>query len=136
MAEFFAWPLFARLAVTLLLSLCVLSQSLAMVLNFYALKRRLRALLEACVLALVLFCSLLYGQVVYSCETGLIAPVGYGALRLPMAGRAPAWAFLGVVLCLLARAVAVSLRRYREIRTGISALSIKSAIDSLRTGIL
>ena len=136
MAEFYTWPEAARLAVTLLLALCVLSQCLAMILSFFVLKRRLRALLELFALALVLFCSLLHGQVVKSFETGLIAPVGYGPLRVSLTSRAAVWVFLGALLCLLARAVWISLRRTREIKTGISALSVKNAIDSLRTGIL
>jgi len=136
MAEFYAWPWPARLAVTLLLWLCVLAQALAVVLSFYRRGRRWKTLLEALALALVLVCSLLYGQVISGFETGLAAPVGFGGLRLPMQGRAWAWGYVAVLLFLLGRGAAVCLRRYRELCTGISALSIKNAIDSLRSGIL
>ena len=136
MAEFYAWPWPARLVVTFLLALCALSQTLAMALSFYSRKGRWKALPELCALALVLFCSLLYGQVINSMETGLIAPLGYGALRIVLQGRAWAWTFLGVLLLLLARSFYICLRRRREIATSISALSVKNAIDSLRSGVL
>jgi len=135
MAEFYAWPWPARLLVTLLLALCVLVQTLAMVFSFYG-RRRLKALPELCLLALTLLCSLLYGQVIDSAWTGRIAPVGFGALRIDVRQRAWAWAFLAATLFLLARGIHIILLRRREIVTGISALSVKSAIDSLRSGIL
>jgi len=136
MAEFYTWSWQARLLITSLLALCVLAQSLAVILSVYALKRRYRALPELCVLALIVFCSMLYGQIANGIGIGLAAPVGYGAPRLPMEGRAWAWGYLAVLLFLLTRSIYLSLRRYREIRTGISTLSVKDAIDSLCTGIL
>ena len=127
MSEFYGWPWPARLAVTLLLALCVLAQTLAAVLCWYN-RKRLRGLPELGLLALILYGSALYGQVLNSFDLGLIAPMPY---------RGSAWVFLAaLLLLLLARGIAVSLRRSREIRTGISALSIKNAIDSLHTGVL
>ncbi|MDR2687665.1 MAG: hypothetical protein LBB75_07920, partial [Oscillospiraceae bacterium] len=136
MAEFLAWPWYLRALTTLLLALCVLSQTLAAVLSFYTLKRRCRAVPELCACALVLSCSLLYGQAIRSCELGLLAPLGYGALRVNAQGRAWAWVFLGAMLLSLARSIYICLLRRREIATGISALSVKNAIDSLRSGVL
>jgi len=135
MAEFFFWPGPARTLVTLLLGLCVLSQSLAVVLSFYG-RRRRRALPELGILALVLLCASLYGQVIYSFELGLLAPMGWGPLRFAVKGRAAAWILLAVLLFLLGRGISVSLRRIKELRTGISALSVKNAIDSLHSGVL
>jgi len=136
MAEFYAWPWFFRALATFLLALCVLSQALAMVLSFFSRKGRWKVLPELCVLGAILFCSLLYGQVVNSIDNGLIAPLGFGALRIGVRGRAWLWVFLGAVVLLLARSLYVGLRRYREIATGISALSVKNAIDSLHSGVL
>jgi len=136
MAEFYAWPWPARLVVTFLLALCVLSQTLAMALSFFSRKGRRKALPELCALALALFCSLLYGQVINSMDTGLIAPLGYGALRIGVQGRGWAWVFLGALLLLLVRSLYVCLRRRRELATSISALSVKNAIDSLHSGVL
>ncbi|MCL2105519.1 MAG: hypothetical protein FWH26_00375 [Oscillospiraceae bacterium] len=128
MTDFLAWSWQARTLLVLLLALCVLAQAMAMVLSFYSRKRRLRALPELLLLVLLLFCSLLYGQALESFAIGLLAPMPEG--------HALAWAFLAAMLFSLPRSVYICLRRYREIRTSISALSIKSAMDSLRTGVL
>ena len=136
MAEFYTWPWVLRALITLLLALCVLTQTLATALRFFSRKGRFKVLPELCLLALILFCSLLYGQIANGFGIGLVAPVGFGALRVPMEGRAWAWGYLGLLLCLLARGVWVCLRRYRDIRTGVSALSLKNAIDSLPSGVL
>ena len=136
LTEFYSWGWPVRALVTFLLALCVLAQTLATLLSFYGRRRRLKTLPELCLLALVLFCSLLYGQVIHGYELSLLAPVGYGALRIGMGNRWFVWLYLAALLLLLARGVYVSLRRYREIRTGISAFSIKNAIDSLHTGVL
>ena len=135
MAEFYLWPWSARVLMTLLIGLCVLTQSLAMVLSFYS-RRRRKALPELGILALILLGSSLYGQLIYSYDLGLLAPVGWGPLRVAVRGHTAAWVFLAALLLLLGRGVAVSLRRYKEITTGISALSVKNAIDSLHTGVL
>jgi len=135
-AEFYAWPWPARTAVTLLLALCVLSQTLAMAMRFFGGRKRWKALPELCALGAILFCSLLYGQMINNIETGLIASVGYGALRIRAQGQAWHWFFLVAMLILLARSIYICFVRRREIATGISALSVKNAIDSLRSGVL
>ena len=136
MAEFYAWPWPAHVLLTLLLALGVLAQAAAMVLSFLSRKRLITALPELCVLALILFCSLLYGQAVNSYETGMLAPVGFGILRIGVGGRALAWFFTAAMLFLLARGIYLCLRRYREISTRISSVSIKNALDSLPSGVL
>jgi len=136
MAEIYTWTWPVRSVIMFLLVLCVLSQTLALVLSFYSRKRKLRALPELCVLAVILLCSLLYGQVLGSIDLRLIAPVNPTALRLALKGRIFIWICLIVILILLARSICISLLRYKEINTGISALSVKNAIDSLHTGIL
>jgi len=135
MAELYLWPWPARVLMPLLIGLCVLSQSLAMVLSFYG-RRRLKALPELGLLALILLGSSLYGQLIYSYDLGLLVPVGWGPLRFAVKGHTAAWVFLAALLILLGRGVVLSLRRAGEIKTGISALSVKNAIDSLHTGVL
>lgn len=51
-------------------------------------------------------------------------------------GRAYPWAYLLSLAFLLLRSVHLSLLRYRETKTGLSALSVKEAIDNLPTGIM
>jgi len=136
MLELYTWGWAARALVTLLLALCVLTQTVAMILSFYGRRRRLKTLLELGVLALVLRLSLPHGQVITSFSIGLIAPVGRGALRPVLEHPAFAYFYLAVLLACLARSIYVSLRRYRSLRTSISALSVKNAIDSLHTGVL
>ena len=133
MAEIYTWTWPVRSLIMFLLALCVLSQTLALGLSFYSQKRKLRALPELCVLAIALLCSL---QVLGSIDLSLIAPVNPAALRLALKGRVFIWICLAVILVLLTRSICISLLRYREIKTDISVLSVKNAIDSLHTGIL
>jgi len=132
MAEFYAWPWPAYVLFTLLLALCVLAQAAAMALKFFSRKRLVMALPELCILALAVFCSLLYGQVINSYETGFIAPLGFGMLRIDI----DAWMVVAALLLILARGVYVCLRCYRGIAARITSLSVKNAVDSLPSGVL
>jgi len=128
-----------RLFVTLLLALCVLAQTLALVMSLYRARGRdryVKTLPELLLLALILLCSVLYGQALNSFVVGLISPVGFGKLHFTANNPAFAWIFLAALLLLLTRGVWVCLRRARGIRTGISALSVKNAIDSMHSGVL
>lgn len=62
------------------------------------------------------------------------------ALTLPFAeritGRFFAYLFTTALIALLARSLFTNLSRFREIRTSLSALSIKNVIDSLHTGVM
>lgn len=51
-------------------------------------------------------------------------------------GNIFAYLYLAEISFFLGRSVYISIRRYREIRTELSALSIKNMIDSLHTGLL
>ena len=66
--------------------------------------------------------------------------IAISCLALPemerLTGGAYAWFYISALFFWLARGVCICIHRYREINTGISALSIKNAIDSLHTGVL
>lgn len=177
MVEFYTWPWAARTSITFCFALCVLFQTLALVLCYYRHPRGRKwvfeTLLEVLVLCQILACSLLHGQVVNAFELGFIPPTGYGALRIILFALLAITAALVVVLdkrpwpllvilvsgltlpvmellapdsfaalflialfYWLVRGVHISILRYRELKKSISALSIKNAIDSMRTGIL
>ena len=86
MSEFYAWPLAARLAITLIFALCVLSQTLAAALNFYrrrsAVERVFENALELSVLAQIIVISMMHGQVMQAIDTGLLPETGYADLRV------------------------------------------------------
>ncbi|MDL2294831.1 hypothetical protein LJC60_09440, partial [Ruminococcaceae bacterium OttesenSCG-928-D13] len=85
MAEMVRWPEAARLATSFLLTLCVVVQTLALVLSYYRHPRNrarvLENLLEGCVLFQIFACTLLHGQLLYGYELGRIAPTGHVCLR-------------------------------------------------------
>ncbi|MGD9560008.1 MAG: hypothetical protein AB7V55_05315, partial [Oscillospiraceae bacterium] len=177
MAEMLTWPEATRLAVTFLLTLCVIAKTLALVLSYYrhprSRSKHLENLLELSVLCQVFVCTLLYGQLVFNFELGWIAPTGHVFLRyavfsvtvllsaavivrikkpwpvsvviasgltLPvvetMSGSAFAVLYLAAVFFWLLRSVHICILRAREIRTNLSVLSIKNAIDTLHSGVL
>lgn len=177
MAEFYAWPAAARLLLTFFIALSVLLQTLAALLSFTRHRsgrsQLPESVLELCVLLQVLACSLLHGQVMQGYADSLIAPTGYGALRISIfaalslmaavvaamtkrpqpllllpasaltlppvetvSGSAFACILVASMLFYLARSIYISVLRYREITTNISALSVKNMIDSLHTGLL
>lgn len=51
-------------------------------------------------------------------------------------GGAFAYLYIAAVLYWFARSITVNLMRYQDIRTHLSSLSIKNAIDTLRTGVM
>jgi signal transduction histidine kinase len=177
MLEFYKWSLAQRSLVTLLIALCVLAQTLAVVLGRYrrpkSRSRSLETLLEVTVLFGIIVLSLLQGQGQQSHFSSLIVETGYIALRyfaaaavallsfivmaaakkawpllivfvscmtLPVvediSGRIYVWIYIIALLYWLLRGTHISILRYREIQTGISALSVKSAIDSMHSGVL
>lgn len=177
MTELYVWTEAARLLLTLLIALAVLAQALAMVLSFHrhhkSRSQSLESILELFVLIQILVSSLLHGQIIHNYSNSLIAPTGYGVLRivcfaavalmagvfivatkkpwplliaagsaltLPMSevafGNAFAYLYLAAMLFYLARGICVCVLRYREVKTSLSALSIKNTIDFLHTGVL
>ncbi len=177
MAEFYTWPEQAHLLLTLLLVLSVLFQCLTLVFSFHRYPRGqgwfFENLLELWVLFQILICSLLHGQFLNMYGNGLIAPTGYGFLRIvcfaaivltaatllvmtekpgpilivvaasltlpvmeAMFNHSFAYLYLAAMLFWLARGIRLSHLRYKEIRTGLSALSVRETIDSLHTAVL
>lgn len=177
MNEFLAWTWEARLCITFLLGLCILSQTSALVLTYYSSRlgfsQVFKVLLEASVLAEVFVLTLLHGRVVTNYVNGLVAPVGYNGLRLAvlgttailaitvcllartlwplvvlpacaislpaiemLTGRALPWAFVSILAFWLCRSIIICVRRFAQIRTSISVLSVKNAVDALHTGVL
>lgn len=177
MAELYTWPESARLLITFVVTLCVIAQTLTLVLSFYrhprSRSRTLENLLELSVLFHIFVCTLPYGQMLLSFEFGLIAPMAHTSLRyaafaiaallavavmaaskkpwpasvilfsaltLPVmetiTGDAFAALYLVAILFWLLRSMHICVLRAREIRTSISALSIKNAIDTLHSGVL
>jgi signal transduction histidine kinase len=69
-----------------------------------------------------------------------LAAIAAICLTLPfvegLAGGAYAWLHTAVLMFWLLRSVCICIVRYRKISTGISALSVKYAIDSLHSGLL
>ena len=70
----------------------------------------------------------------------LLVVIAAAALTLPvterLTGNIFAYLFVAAVLFWLFRSIVVSLPRYRGIRTGLSAFSVKNAIDTMNTGIM
>ena len=85
MTEFYTWTLVDRSWVTLLLALCVISQTLAAVLSYYrhphTRPHLLESLLEMFLLLHIIVLSLPMGQGQLSHNSGLIAPTAYVELR-------------------------------------------------------
>ena len=177
MTEFYRWPEAPRLALTFFLALCVLAQTSAALLSLYRRggrgRRLVENLLELSILAHLLVCAQMHGEVMQNYLAGLIPPTGYSGQRLlvfalllllslmlllaekaphrllvaavaavtlaPMealAGKAFLYLYLAALLFWLVRSLFRAWGFAREIQMGLSALSIKNAMDSLHTGIM
>lgn len=88
MLNMYTWPEAARLLTTFFLSLCVIAQTLALVLSNYRHPRgRVRiseSLLEFSVLLQIFTCTLLLGQFHFSFELGMAVSGGYVIMRYAM----------------------------------------------------
>lgn len=86
MVEFYTFSWTARIAITFLLGVCVLSQTLTFIINFYRQRlktlRILETLFEASMLCEILLLSFLYGQVVNGYKNGFVVPTGYESIRI------------------------------------------------------
>ncbi len=177
MAEFYTWPRSACYFLSLIIALCVLAQTLAVMVSVYRHPRSrgrvFEMILELFILGHVFACSLLHAQAMLGYDMSLFTPSEYGVSRIvffaaiallallvtaetrkPQAfialavagltlplierleGRLFAWLYVAAMLFWLARSIVITLSRYREIRTTLSALSIKSAMDSLNTAVM
>jgi hypothetical protein len=90
----------------------------------------------AATLAALLTCAVIR----YSKRPGSLLIIAVCSITLPpvetVGGSAFAWGYIAALLFWLVRSVGLSIQRYREVVTSISALSVKDAVDSLHTGIL
>ena len=175
--EFYVWSQAARLAVTLFFAVCLLSQTISALLSIYrrrdSLRRIVENALEFAILAQILVCSMLHGQVIQAAAVWLIPASGYVELRIaifamlaliaailsvmvrtprylviilaagvtlpfmePLTGKAFAYIYLAMALFWFVRSIGAALLHYREIISDLSAVSVKNAIDSLRTGVM
>ena len=83
---FYTWPATARSVVSFFFAICVLSQTLTAILSFYRQSRTrvqiYENVLELLVLAQVLVCSMLFGQVIQAGRIGLIPTNRHAGLRI------------------------------------------------------
>lgn len=86
MIEFFNLSAATHIFVTFYLGICVLAQTLALVLNFFRHRRNItwvfESLLEISILFEILIFSLLYGQIVNAYNNGFVVPTGYESIRI------------------------------------------------------
>lgn len=86
MIEFFSVSWGMRIFITFILGLCVLTQTLALVINFYRqdqIKQRVfENLLEIAILAEIIVFSFMHGEVVNSYRNGIVVPIGYENIRI------------------------------------------------------
>jgi len=86
MIEFFAFSWGIRILITFILGICVLTQTLALVLNFY--RRSLTVpgvfenTFEIFILGEIIVFSLLHGQVISGYENGFVVASGYETIRI------------------------------------------------------
>ena len=94
----------------------------------------LRFISAGCVLLLASIVAV-YGRKVWA-----LPVMAASCLTLPIMetvfGNAYAWLYISALLFWMIRSIWFSIMRYKEIRTNISYLSIKDAVDSLHTGVL
>ncbi|NLC65813.1 MAG: hypothetical protein GX752_02575 [Clostridium sp.] len=177
MIEFMSFSWIFRMFITVLLGVCVLAQTLAIVLNHHSKRLSTRLMfenaLEIIILFEILIFSLMHGQIVSGYKNGFIVATGYENLRtfmffitliliilvtslskkvfplivipaaiisLPAAEIILAeffpWFFISSLILFLIRSIVIIISSIRTIRTNISALSVKHAIDTLHTGVL
>lgn len=86
MIELFSYSWVFHIFITFILGICVLSQTLALVLNFYRsginAPRFFEGLLEISILFQILVFALLHGQVVNGYKNGFLVPTGYENIRI------------------------------------------------------
>ncbi len=104
MLELFTVPAAMLIFITFILGICALSQTLAIVLNFYrhnqTIGRVFENLFEISILGEILTFSLLHGEVVNGYSNGIVVSVGYENIRIAVFLII---LILGLVVCLLNR---------------------------------
>ena len=127
MAYFYTWPRVVTYIITITFALCVLLQTLATVISFHRYPRNrtqvLETLLELSVLFQIFACSLLHGQAVLGYADNIIAPTGYGTLRI----------VIYIMIVLLSIAVIISSRNLKPLFI-IAAASLTLPVSERLTG--
>lgn len=86
MIEFFTFSSAARIVITFILGIGVLTQTLALAFNFYrrsvTMRQVFETLFELSILGEILVFSLMHGQVVNGYKNGFVVPTGYEDLRI------------------------------------------------------
>lgn len=86
MIEFFTFSSGARIFITFILGICVLTQTMTLVLNFYSHRlttyRVFENLLEIAILGVILLYAILHGQVVNAYKNGFLVPTGFENIRI------------------------------------------------------
>ncbi|HZK44595.1 MAG TPA: hypothetical protein VFC73_09980, partial [Syntrophomonadaceae bacterium] len=101
MIEFFTFSWEARIFITFILGICVLTQTMALVLNFHrhrlTTSRVFENLVEIAILVAILVFALLHGQVVNGFKNGFVVPTGHENIRI----------FIFLVILILAIVISV-----------------------------
>ena len=129
MITVFTWPLIVRNLITILFVLCVLLQTLAIIMSFYryprSQRRTFETLLELAVLLQVFIGSLIHGQAMQGFLFGMIPQTGYVASRI----------VIFIVIILLAITVIVLTRKpWPLLAIGLTSLTVPLA-EQLAGGI-
>ena len=86
MIKFYIFPWIVHIFVIAILGICVLSQTLAFLLNFFRYgidtSRRFKNLFEGLILFEIIVFSLLYGQMLNGYKNGFLVPTGYVNIRI------------------------------------------------------
>ena len=86
MIEFFTFSWGGRIAITFILGLCVLAQTLSIVLNFYrfdqTIRRVFEILLEFFILCEIIMLSFMHGEVINGYNNGIVVAIGYENIRI------------------------------------------------------
>jgi signal transduction histidine kinase len=86
MIEFFTFSWGGRIAITFILGLCVLAQTLSIVLNFYrqskTTQRVFENLLEFFILCEIIILSFMHGEVVNGYKNGIVVAIDYDNIRI------------------------------------------------------
>ncbi len=171
----FSWT--THILITVIIGLCVLSQTLALGSTFYSRMLNIELffdnLLELSILLEIIIFSLMHGQIVNGFKNGFVIPSGYENARilffliiiilalivsiikrkisptiilipslisLPIIekflGSVYIYFFISSLLFFFQRSINICIFKIKEIKTNISALSVKNAIDTLHTGVL
>ena len=111
MIEFFTFSEANRIVITFILGICALTQTLAIVLNFYrrslTAPRAFESLFEISILFEILIFSFLHGQVVNGYINGFVVAAGYENIRIAVFIMIM---ILVLVVCIFTRRIAPPFR--------------------------